>query len=239
MAAADTNPTSVDIDYLDMHEEIGIGELILRASRTGPVNQIDDSTIRSRRGNIVRQFAPFADLTDYSRVNRYLFGNFSVRIRLSFSIYNMYTDKVELLMLTKNVSGILNQMRHGHPDVIRRWVGSVENFSLSNLETFINSDRDWVEDRSRGLVLSRYGFELKRVGDWLLACIIVRCRDQRKTINFRLFLELIVQIYYYDSLMQDIVLNDLLSAAETWLVLGSCDSCLRKVLRLAMKIRKE
>jgi len=223
----------LDITYVDMNEHIDSGDLLIRASRVGRVADVERVEVHTRGSDTVRDVAPFDDFTDYTKIYSYYLGNFPSKIRVSRSIYNLYEDRRELVARAKVTSGVIHKIRSKNEAVIERWIGKYRNFDIELLENFLNLECDWVTARERGIVLSRHGLRLSRVGDWFLACVVLRASLLRKRTNLRLLLECIVRMFIYHYRQDDIKLGDLAMAIESWLIQDTCTSCLKKILRVA------
>ncbi|CAG9822204.1 unnamed protein product [Phaedon cochleariae] len=219
-------PTNKDVDYIDVYEEMNGGEVLVRGLFRMQANEEIVVRQRSNNGNRVGSLKVFDDDVN---ATSYRLGNFRQNaVYIIRSVYGSYDEPITLFLYTKSVSGIICKINQNR-GVYDRWIGHPYDITIANIERMINVDDVRLRARRRGLALGNVARDIKCVGDWFLACLEQRFARGLRRLNLRLTLELFVQLTVEE---EDVAFNDMIVAAESWIVLGTCDSCSRRLLRV-------
>lgn len=183
-----TGDDNLDLDYIDVHEEMGGGELLIVYHSND--REISVVPIRSTRGNIVVNIGKYGPMAN---ILRFRLGNWvqdpkGHRVSLPNDVAYLYEDLSKLAASAKNVSGI-NHKIFQDPRVYNRWIGVDYNVSRKHLEKLLNVFDNRLFIRREGINLVDIPFEIDSVGKWLLACLIIRGRRRGSSINLRLLYE--------------------------------------------------
>lgn len=215
-----------DVDYIDMHEEFGSGELAIRPIYVKNTRYTrHDIRVENARGAEMIKIREYGD--EFHAVS-FTFGNYvGDGVSVSESMLNVYPNMKDLVMRAKMVSGLLHNISNT-AGVAPRWISAHYNVTIPNLNLFLRDRDDRILVRSQSNNLRHLNVRIRCVGDWLYACFIARLQNTQTSLNLRLLLEALTVLICEE---EDVPFRDLVVSIENWIVTTGCDSCMRAVLR--------